>query len=79
MVSGSDIVLSKVDSYSWADFTVNKKLFRYFTLSAGIRNLFDVDRVNSSVSTGGIHTAGAQNIGYGRSYFAGLVFNWAKQ
>jgi outer membrane receptor for ferrienterochelin and colicins len=79
VVSGSDIVLSKVDSYSWADFTVNKKLFRYFTLSAGIRNLFDVDRVNSSVSTGGIHTAGAQNIGYGRSYFAGLVFNWAKQ
>jgi outer membrane receptor for ferrienterochelin and colicins len=67
-----------------ADITFNKKfsktLLRYFSINAGIRNLFDVDRINNSVvSTGGIHTAGGgRNIAYGRSYFAGLLFNWQK-
>ncbi len=64
-----------------ADFTLNKKLFNYFSLNAGVRNLFGVDRLNSSlVSTGGVHTAsGTSNIAYGRSFFAGLVFNWDKK
>lgn len=76
--SGNEFILAKQDSYQWAEFTVNKKLFRYLTLNAGIRNIFDVDRVQSSVP-GGIHSSGTQNIGYGRSYFAGLAFNWAKK
>ena len=69
-----------------ADLSFNKKfnktVFRYFSFNAGIRNLFDVDRVsNSIVNSGGVHTGGGtgRNIAYGRSYFAGLVFNWEKK
>lgn len=63
-----------------ADFTLNKKLFKYISVNAGIRNLFDIDRVNSTLATGGIHTAsGVRNIANGRSWFAGLVFNWDKK
>jgi outer membrane receptor for ferrienterochelin and colicins len=79
-VNGQDeIRLSQNNSYNLADLTLNKKLFRYFTINAGIKNLFDVDFVNSSAAGGSTHTtSGARAIAYGRSYFAGLVFNWEK-
>jgi outer membrane receptor for ferrienterochelin and colicins len=78
--SSQQYVLSKRESYSWADFTVNKKLFRYFNINAGVRNLFDVKGINSTIAGGGVHGSnGITNIGYGRSYFAGLAFNWNKK
>jgi outer membrane receptor for ferrienterochelin and colicins len=80
IIDGQDFVLSRLEDYHWADLTVNKKLFRLFTLSAGIRNLFDVKQLNSLRSGGGTHGAnGVRNLAYGRSYFAGLVFNWEKK
>ncbi len=79
--SNQEIVVSTLKGYHMADLTLNKKLFRYLTLNAGIRNLFDVDRVNSNVAvSGSTHTAGtSRNIAYGRSYFAGVLFNWQKK
>jgi len=78
--SSQQVVLSRRDSYSWSDFTVNKKLFHYFIINAGIRNLFDVKGVNSTVAGGSVHGSnGMTSIGYGRSYFAGLAFNWNKK
>lgn len=85
VLSGSDIVLSELKGYHMADLTFNKRfsktLLRYISINAGIRNLFDTDRVNNTIAnTGGIHTSGAgRSIAYGRSYFAGLVFNWDKK
>jgi outer membrane receptor for ferrienterochelin and colicins len=81
ITSGSDVVLSKQEGYHNADITVNKKLFKMFTIAAGVRNLFDVVNLNSSVVTSGsAHAGGATRvIGYGRSYFAGLTFNWDKK
>ena len=61
------------------DFTVTKKLFKLFTINAGIKNIFDVTMVNNT-AVGGVHGPnGAQPIAYGRSYFAGLAFNWDKK
>lgn len=72
--------LVETNGYHWADFTINKKMFNVLTLNAGIRNLFDVTNVNNSaVDAGGHSTVGARPIGYGRSYFLGLTFNWAKK
>ncbi len=80
VVSGADILLSELKGYHLADFAINKKLFKYFTLNAGVRNLFDVDRINSSVVANGAHSSnGVRNIACGRSFFAGLVFNWEKR
>jgi outer membrane receptor for ferrienterochelin and colicins len=80
VTDGSTFTLTRMKGYNWGDLTVNKKLFKLFTLSAGIRNLFDVTSINSTVAGGGIHSAsGINNIAYGRSYFAGLVFNWDKK
>ena len=73
------LILAQTDSYNWMDFTVTKKLFKLFTINAGIKNIFDVTLVNNT-AVGGVHgTTGAQPIAYGRSYFAGLSFNWDKK
>jgi outer membrane receptor for ferrienterochelin and colicins len=77
--SNNKIVLSETEGYHTADLTLNKKLFKVLTLNMGIRNLFDVTNIQSSVASGGAHSAGSySSIGYGRSYFAGLTFNLSK-
>lgn len=77
-VNGQNVIqLAHTEGYNWADFTLNKKLFRYFSISAGIKNIFDLDVVNSAASGDTHGTSGSTRlIAYGRSYFAGLVFNW---
>lgn len=78
--SRQEIIQSKIKGYHMADFTVNKKLFKHFLLNAGIRNLFAITNITSTILTSGIHTpTGTRNIGYGRSWFAGLAFNWDKK
>lgn len=80
--SNQDIVLTEFKGYQMADFTVNKKLFKYFMINAGIRNIFDVDRISALyASTGSAHSGnnGTMNIACGRSFFAGLAFNWEKK
>jgi outer membrane receptor for ferrienterochelin and colicins len=73
-------VLSKVNGFSMADFTVNKKVGKYILLNTGIRNLFNVTRINSTVLSNGVHANnGARSIANGRSFFAGINFNWAKK
>lgn len=70
--------LIETEGYSWADLTVNKKIKKIFTISGGIRNLFDVKAVNNTAAASGAHSSGGPRpIGYGRSYFLGLAFNWS--
>lgn len=79
VMNGTDVVLSEQDGYHMADLTLNKKLFSYLAFNAGVRNLFDVDRINSSFVSGGIHSNGGLNVATGRSYFASLIFNWSSK
>lgn len=69
--------LVQTSAYHWADFTVNKKIYKYLKLNAGVRNLFNITAVNNTAVVSGAHSsAGAKAIGYGRSFFAGLLFDW---
>lgn len=78
-LDGTQARLVETSGYHWADITVNKKLFTVLTINAGVRNLFDVTSINNTAVAGGAHsTAGMRPIGYGRSYFVGLLFNWSK-
>ncbi|MEI9810989.1 MAG: TonB-dependent receptor [Bacteroidota bacterium] len=80
--TGQDEVrLTKIGSFHWADFTVTKPLFRYFTATAGVKNIFDVtDLSNTSTAGSGAHsTGGPVPMSYGRSYFLGLSFQWNKK
>jgi outer membrane receptor for ferrienterochelin and colicins len=78
--SNQEIVLTEQEGYHMADLTLSKKAFKYLSINAGIRNLFDVDRINSSYAGGGTHGAnGVRNLATGRSFFVGLNFNWEKK
>jgi outer membrane receptor for ferrienterochelin and colicins len=74
-----EYVLASIKAYHIADITASKKLGKYLMVQTGVRNLFNVGRVNSTVVSNGIHTAsGVRSIATGRSLFAGLQFNWTK-
>lgn len=70
--------LNEAGDYHWADLSLQKSFGKNFSLAAGIRNLFNVTRINNtSVEAGGVHTAGnSRPIGYGRSYFASLSYKF---
>lgn len=72
-------VLVQREAFHWADLTATKPLWNKFTVQAGIRNLFDITRVQNTIGGGGVHgTSGPQLTGYGRSYFVGISFNFSK-
>lgn len=69
---------TKIAGFSLTDITVTKKLGKLLGLNAGVKNLFDVTRLqNTAVSSGGAHSSGGPVLNsYGRSYFLGIQFNW---
>jgi outer membrane receptor for ferrienterochelin and colicins len=71
---------TKQDGFGWLNASVRKTFFdEKFEVTLGARNLLDVTRVDSNISTGttGAHTEAStsQLLGYGRSYFLKLLFN----
>jgi outer membrane receptor for ferrienterochelin and colicins len=77
--SAQQLIQAEQKGWSMADVTVTKKACKFLAFNAGVRNLFDVDRVGSTLTSGGVHTAGGtRNIATGRAFFAGVTFNWEK-
>ena len=75
------LLIAETDAYQLADFTATTKVNKYLWVNAGVKNIFDVTNVsnNAAVSTS-VHNAGYNvAIGYGRSYFVGLNFQWNKK
>ncbi len=73
--------LAEIGAFNLADFMLNKSLYKYITINAGIKNLFNVTQLsNTSTSSGGAHSTGGGSVpySYGRSYVLGLTFNWSK-
>lgn len=75
------LLIAETEAYHLADFTGTTKINKFLSVNAGIKNIFDVTNVNNNaaVSTS-VHNAGYNvAIGYGRSYFVGLNFQWNKK
>lgn len=73
--------LVKIGSFSLADLMLSKNIYKYLTINAGVKNLFDITQLsNTSTATGGAHSTGGTAVpnSYGRSYVFGLTFNWNK-
>lgn len=70
-------VEASFDNFHFADLTASKKIGKYVVFNMGVRNLFDVSRVNSFTNgAGGVHvSAGSKNLATGRSFFGGLALN----
>ncbi|MDL5047984.1 TonB-dependent receptor [Oscillatoria amoena NRMC-F 0135] len=71
--------LAEQDAWSWADLSAVKQLGKHLSLTAGVRNLFDITSVNSTAMASGAHTGGGTRpIGYGRSYFFSINYSLTK-
>lgn len=65
--------------FQWADLTIQKDFLKHFTVTAGIRNLFDITNIIGSLASGSAHSSGGTSpIGYGRSYFASISYTLNK-
>ncbi len=79
--SPADLKLVEIGSFSLADLMLNKSIYKFFTVNAGVKNLFNVTQLsNTSTASGGAHSTGGGTVpySYGRSYVMGLTFNWNK-
>lgn len=80
--SGQDVLyIAETAGYHLADLTANTTINKYLSVTAGVKNIFDVNNVNNTAaSSGSIHNAGgAVAISYGRSYFIGLNLQWNRK
>ena len=76
------ILLTQTAAYHLADFSATTEINKLFTVQAGVKNIFDVTNVlNNTVSVSNTehNSAKALAIGYGRSVFLGLTFQWSKK
>ncbi|MBX2965817.1 MAG: TonB-dependent receptor [Cyclobacteriaceae bacterium] len=73
------IRLAKTNSFNWADLTVQKDIGKFFLVTAGARNVFNVTNLNSTAVASGAHSGGGvRPIGYGRSYFLSISYSLTK-
>ncbi len=65
-----DLLFNTFEAYSMADFMLRKEFYKNIVVSAGVKNLFDITNLSSSIDeTGGTHTGGSSSIplSYGRT------------
>ena len=79
----SEVVKSyTVNDYNTMDFNLGKTLFRKkLTVSAGIKNIFNLTSTTGSTNEENIHSGG-ENVallGMGRYFFGGIVYNFGNQ
>jgi len=70
---------TKQNAFSLMDASVSQKVWKdHFTITLGVRNIFDITDVRNSVqgSTGAHNTSVSESMFYGRSYFARFNFNF---
>ncbi|WP_353185567.1 TonB-dependent receptor [Parapedobacter lycopersici] len=81
--SNGDVSVNRtsIAAYHNADVSINKNITHYLTLVGGVRNLFNVTRIESSALGDGSAHSGAVSslpVGYGRSFFLGLNLQWSR-
>ncbi|WP_109831813.1 TonB-dependent receptor [Reichenbachiella versicolor] len=74
--NGEDISQGSVEGYSTLNWSATKNFAaKRYVLTAGVKNILDVDNISSTTS-GGAHSAGGNVIiAWGRSYFLSFKFN----
>jgi len=70
-----------IEHYNTMDITLQKFLFsNKLVIGGGVKNIFDVQDVEASAVAGGAHSGGGSgySIGWGRSFFLKLSYNFIK-
>lgn len=76
LMSENNIVRSYTDSYNLLDFSINRRINDFLTLSIAGKNLLNTTYINRSNDLGSVHSSSTNtlNIGYGRTFLINLNF-----
>lgn len=72
------LIRGKQEGFSWMDASIKKGFWENrFEVTAGARNILNINNINTTATEGGAHSAPPSSImlGYGRSYFIKLLYN----
>ena len=65
-----------IPAYNLLDVTCSYAFWKNrLTVSAGAKNLFDVQNLDVMNSGGGVHSSGSFPVSWGRTFFASLKFS----
>ena len=68
-----------LEGFNWMDVTLKKSILKNISVNIGLRNALDVVNIQSSSSGGGAHGSGpSRPVGYGRSWFLSLQYQFSK-
>ena len=73
-INGNEVEISTIDTYDLIDASINRSFWKErIRLIAGARNILNVQSINISGSSGGVHgSVGSNAISPGRSYFLNI-------
>ncbi|MBK6264432.1 TonB-dependent receptor [Marivirga sp. S37H4] len=77
---GTQAELQQIDPFHWLDLTLTQSISSQFSMSAGIKNLLNIETINDNLS-GGAHSggnSGQTSVAYGRSFFLRLQYQFSK-
>src|SRR5690606_27197391 len=79
VLDGEEVILTETAGYHWADLSAMRSFGERFSVTAGVRNLFNVTAIRST-TIGSAHSSsgGARPVGYGRSFFVNLSYRFIK-
>ncbi|GAA5041198.1 TonB-dependent receptor [Marivirga lumbricoides] len=73
--------LQKIDPFHWLDLTITQSFSSNLSMSAGIKNILNIETVNNNLRSGGVH-GGSQtaqtSVAYGRSFFIRMQYQFSK-
>lgn len=73
--------LQQIDPFHWLDFTLTQSFSPRFNVSAGVKNLLNIETVNNNLRGGGPHAgsqSGQTSVAYGRSFFIRMQYQFSK-
>ncbi len=81
MLVNDNIIQTSLAYYHTMDATISKKILKYFDLTIGCKNLFNVKNLSSTAITGGVHSSSSNSVplSTGRNYFIKLTINLFKE
>lgn len=72
------LTLGRRQAYHTADLNIQQHIHAMLSITAGVRNLFNVSTLQNSAVSGSVHGSGSNSMpfSYGRSYFMSLNVNF---
>lgn len=72
--SQNNLEIQDVGSYHWADASITQPFSKTFSVGAGVKNIFNVQNIQTSTGTGFHQTGNQMPIGAGRFYFFSINY-----